>query len=281
MRGVLVSLLFILASHRICKSVDVCVVSTVDIHVHHLSKFLEHLNISVQQGKMVGHGRQVKGSPDCMAYLSELTRGVIYITADLESSIRFLVRRHMSLEQARLLHGDERWLAAQTDAVTKKPLFHNSRLAEVHADKSLIALNLPLGPEDERMHRILEYVHGHGVDPIGLIAHYYRWRAAALAGRLHVPIIFLHMHPSGIGQMPYDPAVTIALNNFLGIVSRPSATYLPTLDTRIDYDVRSTLRGQTLDKSVAARILNGTAVLARLSDDMRNKSGKVYAPDHR
>ena len=278
MRGVW-TLFFIVATYTVCESVDVCVVSAVDIHLHHFSKFLERHNISVQQAVMVAHGRRVNVTPDRLSDLGELTRGVIYITADLISSVRFLVRRHMAMEQARLLHGNERWFAAQTGTVVKKPLFYYSRLAEVNADKSRTAMKVSLGPEDERMYRILEYVNGYGVDPIGLTSHYHRWRAAAQARRLHVPIIFLHMHPSGIGERPYGPEVAAALSTFLGLAGRAAAHYLPTLDTKLHYDVLNSLRSHALDKKpFATRVLNGTAVLTRLSSDMHNESGRIYPP---
>lgn len=260
-------------------AVDVCVMSAVDLHLEHFSKFLLRHNISTEKNSMSWHGRRAHISPERLLQLEDLTLGVIYITTDIVSSTRFLVRRHMAMEQSRVLHGNERWFASQMSAgATKKPLFYYSRLGEVNSDKSRSSLKLVMGPEDERMYRILEYVHGNGVDPIGISHHFLAWKAAALTQRNKTPILFIHMHPSAIGETPYDADVGASLHKFLRLPSSEHNHYVPTFDTRMQYDVKANIEKHGLSKKpFAARILNGTAVLNNLSSEMQSLSGKIFS----
>jgi hypothetical protein len=263
-------------------AIDVCVVSAVDIHREHFSRFLSSHNITTQKSSMSWHGRRAHVSPERVLQLEDLKRGVIYLSTDIVASARFLVRRHMAMEQSRILHGNERWFASQmTAGGVKHPLFYYSRLGEVNSDKSRSSLKLLMGPEDERMYRILEYVNGNGVDPIGIAHHFLAWSAAALSRRNAAPILFIHMHPSSIGEPPYDAEVGAVLHKFLGLQSPQHSHnlshYTPTFDTRMHYDVRKHMETHGLSKKpFAGRVLNGTAVLDALSAEMQKLSGKVF-----
>lgn len=272
--------LFVIAGLKACIGADICVVSAVDIHLQQFSKFLEKHNVTVLQNTQIPSGRRSLVTPEKTVKLDNLKRGIVYITSDLLSSIRFLVRRHMAMEYSRLLHGNERWFMAQQSAgATKRPLFYYSRLAEVNSDKSRTALRLQMGPEDERMFRILEYANGYGLDPIGIVKHFHMWRDAAWSRLYHVPIFFVHMSHTELGERPYSAEVGLALNRFLGLHDDHAALYMPNFETKASFDVRERLDMAKVDKKAfASRVLNGTRVLQALDADMRMLSGEVFVP---
>ena len=182
-----------------------------------------------------------------------------------------IIRRHYTLAHTKTLRGDAVWMIKQKHAIDSKyPLFLK-RGASYKQDDALSDRHHIMHNElfEERLNRILTYVHEHGRDPIGIWEHFKSWEDA-FASNLLQPIIFV-----SLPLLSSNSKVAAALRKFLKRRNDFNIlTYKPKKYSQYTFyrnvSVSQFYEPRKAGSRTLAKILNGTVVLQKMSQYIDN-----------
>lgn len=209
-----------------------------------------------------------------------LKYGVVYVFGNMTNSVKSLCRRHFMRIQIQLLGGDAEWADRQKyipypdrDASEARPLFRHKPKHEGMEDRNVSNALSPMNaPRVLRVRRILAEAGRRGHDPVGLWNHFSEWRAAAEAGTLPFPVLFVNI--ASLSRM--DSHSSSQLQSFTAATSAPRTGQVYDPKRRKDGDVVRMAVHYASHGEESESVSKGLALYDKHTQDMLGFDGKLF-----